>query len=869
MAAPRPALSARLALAPALLGIGLLAEPAHAQRVAAPGARTGDTLVVVPEPEFEKGGLHRTLLGADYRYLWTAPIRLPVFDLDRVGGGIRPTKVGGGKQTASLRLQGADGREYAFRSLSKDPAAILPDELRETPLGDVLRDQIAASHPTGALVVARLLDAVGVLHVRPVLGIMPDDPRLGEHRDRFAGLIGFIEERPRAGDDVRADFGGAEDVESTHEMFDELERSPREQVDLRAFLKARLTDLFLGDWDRHHDQWRWAQFPGEHAREWHPIPRDRDQAFGDYQGWLLGIARMASAPQLVRFQARYPRSLVGLAWNGRVVDRHLLGGVQPAVYDTVARELQAQLTDSVIGWAVAALPPEHRALDSARLERILRARRDSLPAAALRYAGLLAGEINLNGSDGADVLRIVREGREVEVALFMSRDSADKDVPYRRRRTSSDLTRELRVWLHGGRDTVLVRGQDDGGPPVFVVLGGGDDHVTDESQGGSVQLFDDKGTLTEEGREHRVYTRPWSADEPTEKNPWPPRDWGQARQYQPIVGYRSEYGLELGLRVTNLDYGFRTLPHRTRISGAFSMATLSGGVRLEALWERYRRMSRERLEVFGRVTQLGQIGFYGFGNESDLDLSDEDANFNRVRNTQATLRTTYSLPTGARSDLAFGAEVRYTDTRLDEDRLIGQAPPPGTPSYGQAGLRADWTLDTRPGGTTSRSGWLVSAGGSVWPELWDVEGTVGEVHGTVGTYVSSQQLPLHPTLALRVAGRRVWGPYAYFDAAIVGGSRTVRGLREQRYAGDAGVIGNAELRLRGPQVSLIVPIRLGVLGFADAGRVWLEGESSDTWHTGVGGGVWASALGDRNVASISFASSADHSAVLFTAGFMF
>jgi hypothetical protein len=37
----------------------------------------------------------------------------------------------------------------------------------------------------------------------------------------------------------------------------------------------------------------------------------------------------------------------------------------------------------------------------------------------------------------------------------------------------------------------------------------------------------------------------------------------------------------------------------------------------------------------------------------------------------------------------------------------------------------------------------------------------------------------------------------------------------------------------------------------------------------VGGGVWASALGDRNVFSVTFASSAEHAALLLTAGFMF
>ena len=38
---------------------------------------------------------------------------------------------------------------------------------------------------------------------------------------------------------------------------------------------------------------------------------------------------------------------------------------------------------------------------------------------------------------------------------------------------------------------------------------------------------------------------------------------------------------------------------------------------------------------------------------------------------------------------------------------------------------------------------------------------------------------------------------------------------------------------------------MGIQGIADAGRVFLEGESSDKWHTSFGGGMWA-ALPDKS-----------------------
>jgi hypothetical protein len=50
-------------------------------------------------------------------------VRVPVLDLGSQAGGLTPIGVGGGRQTPSLRLRAADGREYAFRLVDKEPTA--------------------------------------------------------------------------------------------------------------------------------------------------------------------------------------------------------------------------------------------------------------------------------------------------------------------------------------------------------------------------------------------------------------------------------------------------------------------------------------------------------------------------------------------------------------------------------------------------------------------------------------------------------------------------------------------------------------------------------------------------------------------------
>src|SRR5207247_10044958 len=101
------------------------------------------------------------------------------------------------------------------------------------------------------------------------------------------------------------------------------------------------------------------------------------------------------------------------------------------------------------------------------------------------------------------------------------------------------------------------------------------------------------------------------------------------------------------------------------------------------------------------------------------------------------------------------------------------------------------------------------------------------------------RIPREPTLAVGVAGKKVWGTYPLHEAAYVGGATTVRGFVEHRFAGDASLYGNVELRLSVARLVFLVPIDVGVFGLRDAGRVYRSGEASGRWHAGVGGGLWS------------------------------
>ena len=59
-----------------------------------PGAPARGSATVTAGPQYGAGWLHRALLGAHYRNLWTTPIQVPVLDLAHFGGGLAPLKRG-------------------------------------------------------------------------------------------------------------------------------------------------------------------------------------------------------------------------------------------------------------------------------------------------------------------------------------------------------------------------------------------------------------------------------------------------------------------------------------------------------------------------------------------------------------------------------------------------------------------------------------------------------------------------------------------------------------------------------------------------------------------------------------------------------
>ena len=430
----------------------------------------------------------------------------------------------------------------------------------------------------------------------------------------------------------------------------------------------------------------------------------------------------------------------------------------------------------------------------------------------------------MHGTNAAETVEVRRE--EPGSLLVVVRNDGDAE-PLLQRRFKESETREVRLYLKGGDDRVTTVATGDG--IRLRVAGGPGDDVLDDSQGGGSGLYDSegdnrlvKGSGTSENDNYWV--------QPVDERGYPARDWGSSNSLGPWVRAGSDLGLLLGAQWQHVNYGFRRVPYSSRQTVRAGYSTEQTGWKAEYVGNFMKTASHRQHRLRAMLSDIELVRFYGFGNET---FAGRSSDFFKTEQRQYVLQPSYRW--GSRAvGLWLGAVGKFADTKLDPNTFTGQVQPYGVEDFGQVGPQAALVIDTRDNEAAPVRGVFLYAIGSYYPEVWSVARQFTDTHGEVSTYLS----PGPFTLALRAGGKKVWGDQIPFhEAAFIGGPGTVRGLRRNRYAGDASAFGTAELRLRLGDVSVFLPVKVGVFGFADIGRVFVEGETSDVWHTGVGGGL--------------------------------
>ena len=838
----------------------------------------GNKATVIAGPQYAVAGLKLKFFGALYRKSWTQPVQVPLLYLSRTKEKLRPLRFSGGRQTTALQLNAADGRRFVFRSVDKDPIGAIPAELRNTVVTDVLRQITPTEQPYGALIVSSLLDSTDILHAQPKLYVLADDRVLGPYRKNYQELFGMLEEQPGDAKSETPGFGGATNLKNSFKLYRELYRDHDNRVDAKAFGKARAFDIFIGDWGRQPDNWRWAGFKVDSQWVYQPIPRDRDHAFSRWDGVIPWLAdRKWAIPNIQNFDAEIS-GLRSLTWPARHLDRFLLTSLTRQNWLNLAQDLQNTFTDAVIDKAIAEMPPEIAKGQGQEIGATLKARRARLPTVLQDYYETLARYVDVVGSNKSEYFKIDRlPHAQVRVQVFRKDDKTNlpQGEPYFERNFLKKETNEVRLYGLGGQDVFEVSGETKASIRVRIIGGDGADSIRDVSAvknyGKSTVVYDDKATKLDLSKEARNLT----SDAP-DINFFSPYSFTY-NTYSPngSIIYNQSDGIGLALGVAYKRQHFRKKDFASIY--AFNVrATQFGNLQLttNTLW----RYVLGRWDL-GAYLDLGgyfrTYDFFGLGNNTRKNEELFDDKFYKARYGGVMSAVFLQRQFFQKSYFRIGPLFETLTTNFRDNSFLDQ--PNGgllgvnTGKQQLIGFNTDFLLDLRDKLIFTQRGIRLFVRHNTYKPIKNKEKAYGLTEGFID-YYGTGRVVLPVTLALRLGGARNYGDnLPYYKYTTLGLRPNLRGYVINRFAGDASLYINSEVRFHlGEVESAFLPFRYGGIAFFDRGRVWYQGKSEGNWHDGYGGGFYIAPVAERFAFSLLLQHSREETLLFsFGAGFRF
>lgn len=797
---------------------------------------------------FEGSKARAFFFGEGYRKEWYEGVTTPVFDIGKEKGGLKILKRGGGNQTKSLRLEAKDGKQYVLRLLEKDASKLIPMQYRSKFVKKMVQEGISGSNPYAALAVPPLAEATNVYHTNPKLVFVPDDPRFGIYREDFKNKLSLFEERPAHNQSDAPYFGNSENVINTPDMLAQLEKDNDNRVDQQAILRARLLDTFLGDWDRHWDQWRWAEFDNKgKGKYYQPIPRDRDQAFFVREGLIPYIIGSSWAQPALQGFGPEVDNITGL-WNFAVrhFDRSFLTELEREDWLEAAATMQAQLSDDVIEKATKLWPTEIYQHHGEKITSELKSRRDHLDEYALKYYLALAKQIDIVGSNKHEyfnVLRVDKDTTLVKVYKIDKQGHHDK-LLYQRKIITTE-TKEIRLYGLDGNDIFEVSGNVPQGPKIRVIGGYDDDKFTDNSSVGSLNktwIIYDNHSNTEiiSGKETKNKT-----SKRADVNDYN-REAFMYNYLGPIIAIKinQDDGLFLGAGINYKVQGFRKDPfkssHKFGLTNAIATSSYSFGYEGEYtdVIGKADFFLRAELRSPNYVTN-----YFGDGNESKYDQS-LGIDYYRVRYEEFLLDAHLKFNIGNSFAFTLGTSSQLIEVEPTAERFITNFAENGQDSAtvftkkSWTGISSSFEIDTRDSDILTERGlrWFTTFGYSA--------GTSGgaESYGnftTDFTFYYSFTRPSRVTLSNRTGFAQVFGLPEFYQLNYLDGHDQLRGFRKYRFAGERMWYNNTAIDIKLLNVrAFFLPTQIGVKLFYDVGKVDIENDPSTKVHQAFGGAVW-------------------------------
>jgi hypothetical protein len=808
----------------------------NAHVVEDPFVKYKDTLTISASKDFPLiGGMRRFFMGQNYRAEWSKPVNMKVFNMSKEKGGMTIIGLGGGKQTKSLRLRDKKGREWVLRSMNKSPTKAIPEAFRGTLAEDLVTELNSASHPYGSLTFPALAKAIDVPVPKPELFFVPDDPALGFYRPLFANNVCMLEEKNASPD--------GSDTKTTAKVFDKMLDENDHLPDQQMVLRARLLDIVTGDFDRHFDQWRWGINDTGKGKTYYPIPRDRDQAYFYSDGAVLKFVSSRAMPFLKGFQSTIPK-VNWLGYSARDFDRIFLTDLDKFEWQKTIAAFQQSLSDTVIRSAVKNLPPEIFAIDGETMIKKLISRRDRLPTEAMKYYRFISQKVNVIGSNQREHFLVSRVGEGLRVRVYALAKGDDTSFIMYSRVFNPDVTKEIR--LYGLNDDDLFTIDSSASSRIKIRIIGGKGNDTFDIKGKVEALLYDLKTDGNFIKNSSHAKNRFSLDPPVNERSVLGFNYNTTKLPRLHLSYNSDDGLLIGGGISRRTYGFRNLPYASDQKLSILYAPNRKAYQLNYRGE-FNHITRNNDLLFNvNFSNPALRNFTGFSNSPDIDKS---RNFNyyttryRSLEVEALIRKRFF----DKLHLMIGPYFQHYQNKYSDNigKMLGnfrdlQLDSANTFSKkNYAGAKLGILID-------NRNKEFFPTRGMHW--YTEFQGLRGLSDGSKNYIRYTSDMSLYASFSqearlvaiLKAGGGHIYSKnYEFFQGLSLGANNGLNGFRKNQFTGSSVFYSSLELKIKLFDVnSFVLPGPFGINTFYDIGRVWQRNESSSTWHSAYGAGVY-------------------------------
>lgn len=835
---------------------------------------------IYSKKQTHKTGFYKFLFGKHYRKYYSMPIAATTTAIDTLFGGLRPKRAGGGHQSKSLQIVNKDGKEYVMRALKKSASRFLQtvafkdqfilNEFEDTYAEDFLLDFYTTSHPFTPFAVGNLAEKIGVSHTNPVLYFIPKQNTLKWFNVDFGDELYMVEERTTDNQKDIKSFGNPTAIIATDDVLKNLQKDEKYAIDESAYIKARLFDMLIGDWDRHEDQWRWGAYDENHKIIYKPIPRDRDQAFTKYDGVLLSL--LMNLPGLRHMQT-FNEKIKNVKWLNREpypLDLAFLKTAKENEWLSQAKYIQENLLDADIDDAFRNLPKEVQDETLESIKYKLKIRKTQLQYYASEYYKVLQKTVLIVGTDKKDKFIIQhKQKNQLDISVYRLKNDGE-ELLYTKNFTAN---KTKNIWIYGldDKDVFQVMGNLKSGINIKLIGGQNQDTYTIEN-GKKVKIYDFKTKVNTYNLAHKskaILTDDYDLNLYNYKKPT-----YNVFSGLPSLGFNPDDGVKLGIIANYTVYGFKQNPYTQKHTIKTNYYFATNGFELMYHAHFPKTLGKWDFDLESQFTSPNfTINYFGYGNETVNNDAVFGMDYNRVRIRQ--LKVAPSLKHVGR----FGSEIHFQTSfeNIEVEETVNRfinIPNTVNPTVFEnqqfAGVKLMYSFENYDNQSLPTMGMGFLVIGSWKVNLQETKLNFPTIIGKLN-FIHKIDANGKLVLTTLVKGMAILNNnFEFYQGATLGGDYDLRGFRNERFLGNKSFFQSTDLRWNIGKISKsILPMTYGVLAGYDYGRVWLEAETSRNWHQSIGGGLWLNGLNMVTVRLTYFKSDEDKARIAFGLGFVF